>query len=67
MKVGDKIIDEYLGKGVIVEDLTHVIRGAYMVKFEKTPAMQYNMGQNPTIAFADKMELREHSDDKSSN
>ncbi len=58
MKLGDKVVDDYLGDGEIVNDLTHIIKGAYMVKFDKTPSMRYNMGQNPTLVFADKLELR---------
>jgi len=59
VKIGDKVIDEYLGKGKIVDDLTHMFKGAYLVKFDKTPAMQYNMGQNPTMAFETSMILQE--------
>ncbi len=59
MKIGDKVIDDYLGDGEIVNDLTHIIKGAFMVKFDKTPPIRYNMGQNPTMVFNNSLKLQD--------
>lgn len=58
MKIGDKVTDEYLGNGEIVDDLNRSIKGAFMVKFDITPDIRYNMGENPTLAFKENLMLK---------
>jgi hypothetical protein len=51
MKIGDRIIDEYLGRGEIVKIFGNSYSRLYLVMFDETPPYKYNMGDNPTIVF----------------
>ena len=59
VKIGDKVKEDYLGNGEIVDDLNKNIRGAFMVKFDKDPPIRYNMGNNPTLIFGSELILQE--------
>jgi len=53
--LGQRVVDEYLGAGTVIERIK-IARGnplciAYMVRFDKTPDVRYNMGENPTMVF----------------
>jgi len=53
--LGQRVIAEYLGAGTVVE-VMKLARGnplciAYMVRFDETPDVRYNMGENPTMVF----------------
>jgi hypothetical protein len=58
---GDRVNHNFLGNG----EVTEVINSnfglkepmLYMVKFDTRPAIEYNMGENPTLAFPE--DLRE--------
>jgi hypothetical protein len=49
-KVGDRVNEIYLGKGTI-ERVDVAMKGLHLVKFDKTPDVRYNMGENPTAVF----------------
>ena len=50
--IGQRVVAEYLGTGTVIEQIK-IARGniAYMVRFDKTPDVRYNMGENPTMVF----------------
>jgi hypothetical protein len=54
-KLNDRVVDAYLGAGEVKELIESSLqRGmvvGYMVLFDKTPDVRYNMGQNPTMVF----------------
>lgn len=54
-KLNDRVIDDCLGAGEVKELIgSSLQRGmvvGYMVLFDKTPDVRYNMGQNPTMVF----------------
>ena len=55
-KVGDRVNDDYLGNGTI-ERLNVAMPGLHLVKFDVTPDVRYNMGENPTAVFGDQLKL----------
>ena len=47
-----RVVDEYLGAGTVIERIKiNPFCIAYMVRFDETPDVRYNMGQNPTMVF----------------
>jgi len=54
-KKSDRVVDDYLGAGtvekVIESSLQKGLVVAYIVLFDKTPDVRYNMAQNPTMVF----------------
>jgi len=58
-KAGDRVIDHFLGAGLIVE-LYHGWR-AYSVMFDKTPPIDYNTGENPVMVFEYDLKLEDES------
>jgi hypothetical protein len=54
-KLNDRVVDACLGAGEVKELIESSLqRGmvvGYMVLFDKTPDVRYNMGQNPTMVF----------------
>ena len=54
-KKNERVVDDYLGAGeveeVIESSLQKGLIVAYMVRFDKTPDVRYNMAQNPTMVF----------------
>ena len=52
---GQRVIDDYLGAGTVVKQINSSMDNnytvAYMVRFDKTPDVRYNMGENPTMVF----------------
>jgi len=48
-KVGDRVNQDFLGDGVITK-LTEM-DWLVIVKYDITPPIQYNMGENPTAEF----------------
>ncbi len=55
-KSGDRVIDYFLGAGSVVKPVRSSLDGgitiAYIVLFDETPDVRYNMEQNPTMVFA---------------
>ena len=55
-KKGDRVIDDYLGAGAVESEIRSGLASGmvigYMVLFDKTPDVRYNMARNPTIVFA---------------
>ena len=61
-KIGDRVTDsDFLGEGEIVKiiksdsDSKTII--AYMVMFDKTPDVRYNMGENPCFMFGNQLNI----------
>ena len=58
-KKGQQVVHDYLGKGEIVKliksSLDSKLTVAYMVRFDKTPPMRYNMRENPTMVFPESL------------
>lgn len=54
LKVGDRVRNSFLGDG-IVTDKTEM-DWLVIVRFDKTPPGQYNMGENPTAELVSKLE-----------
>ncbi len=59
--VGSRVNHNYLGDGEVTEAIYSrpftKEPMLYMVKFDVTPDVKYNMGENPTLAFPE--DLRE--------
>jgi hypothetical protein len=55
-KEGDRVMHNYLGAGTVeqVVESSYVMNYmfAYIVRFDETPSVRYNMAQNPTLVFA---------------
>ena len=53
-KVGARVYSNLLGYGIIVKG-TKVMDalGMFLVEWDNTPPLQYNMGQNPAVVFED--------------
>ena len=62
-KKDDRVVDEYLGVGSVVHPIKSGLDSkltiAYIVLFDKTPDFRYNMGVNPTLAFASSLKESE--------
>ena len=54
-KKRDRVVAEHLGAGTVDEVVESSLQKglvvAYIVLFDKTPDVRYNMGQNPTMVF----------------
>tara|TARA_R110000851_G_C12813264_1_gene538719 strand:+ start:386 stop:580 length:195 start_codon:yes stop_codon:yes gene_type:complete len=53
-KKDDRVLDDYLGAGSVLGSWpikTGVVDIAYMVLFDKTPDVRYNIGENPCMVF----------------
>jgi len=52
---GQRVVAEYLGAGTVIERIKisrlNPLCMAYMVRFDETPDVRYNMGENPTMVF----------------
>lgn len=64
-KIGDRVKDsDYLGEGIV----TKVIKSSegtiigYMVLFDKTPDVRYNMGENPCFVLNGELSACEQDD-----
>jgi hypothetical protein len=53
-RVGDRVEDEYLGLGTIEQLDCAGLRGFHLVRFDTTPPVRFNMGENPTAVFEDR-------------
>lgn len=53
-KEGDRVVHKSLGTGTVTERLPADF--LVMVEYDKTPAREYNMGQNPTAALVSSLE-----------
>ena len=52
--IGDRIIDNYLGKGTIISRISlHMFK----IYFDNTPPYNYNCGENPTTRFVSEFKL----------
>lgn len=49
LKVGERVNDESLGGGVVVELIPQLFRNSVMVLWDKTPAFEYNCATNPSL------------------
>ncbi len=59
-KIGDSVRDsEFLGEGKVTEiiksDLDSKLVIGYMVMFDKTPDVRYNMGENPCFVLSEQL------------
>jgi len=51
-KIGDRIIHKHLGAGEVTEVMRFTrVQMAYMVMFDKTPDVRYNMSKNPCFVL----------------
>ena len=47
-KIGDRVLHKHLGAGEVTKVMRFTrFQMAYMVMFDKTPDVRYNMGKNP--------------------
>ena len=51
IKFGDKVKHKYLGTGTFIKKISLMS----LVKWDKTPDIRYNMGQNPTPVFTSEL------------
>ena len=53
ISIGDRVKEDYLGEGEVIKILKDLYGNAwgYLVMFDKTPDVRYNMGENPTLAL----------------
>ena len=56
--IGTRVVDEFLGPGVIV-GIARVSPPGVFVQFDKTPPEDYNLGVNPAFRFLSTMEPEE--------
>jgi hypothetical protein len=65
MPKGQRVIDEHLGAGTVVRPIKSSLDSqlcvAYMVRFDKTPDVRYNMGENPTMVFPSSLRPEDHN------
>lgn len=54
-KVGDRVNDEYLGNGVVIDIIKSFYNSKvaqfYIVLFDKTPDVRYNMGNRECLVL----------------
>jgi len=54
-KVGDRVVHENLGNGEVTKAIKSALDSrfivAYLVHFDETPDVRYNMGYNPAMVF----------------
>ena len=65
INVGDRVKDDFLGEGEVVKIIKNDYGddGAYMILFDKTPPVRYNMGENPALMFdTEKIVAKEAND-----
>ena len=53
-RIGDRVRSEYLGDGTVVDETEADF--LIIVRFDKTPSIQYNMGGNPTAELVSQLE-----------
>lgn len=53
-KVGDRVHSNALGDGTVIDETE--IDYLVMVDYDKTPPVEYNMGENPTSQFVSLLE-----------
>jgi len=53
LNVGQRVASDFLGSGTIVKVIPALTPSifAYMVEFDTTPPMEYNMSNNPCFMF----------------
>ncbi|MGR3178771.1 MAG: hypothetical protein ACUZ8E_12010 [Candidatus Anammoxibacter sp.] len=52
-KIGERVEHEYLGRGTVTDNnLPHFM---VMVRYDRKPDMEYNMGENPTAELVSKL------------
>jgi len=51
MKIGDRVIHDYLDNGTVIKVGGLHLVGMCLVKWDKTPAVRYNMGENPCAVW----------------
>ena len=52
MKKGDKVKHNYLGTGTFIKKISFMS----LIKWDKTPDMRYNFGENPSTIFTEELE-----------
>lgn len=53
-KVGERVVHESLGRGTVTD--TNFPDFMVMVRYDKKPSIQYNLGQNPTAELVSQLE-----------
>jgi hypothetical protein len=60
-KKDDRVLDDYLGAGSVVRPIKSGLDSrmiiAYIVLFDKTPDVRYNMGENPCMVFTGSLKV----------
>lgn len=56
MKFGTRVNHSLLGNGTI-DDKQRILDWLVMVKFDKDPPKEYNMGENPTVMFENELKI----------
>jgi len=55
-KNGERVFHRYLGRGKVVKEVESTVHiggsKMYLVKFDRTPSIRYNKGENPCLLFA---------------
>ena len=51
IKKGQRVKHSYLGKGTFIKKISFMS----LVKWDKTPDVRYNMGENPSVIFTDQL------------
>lgn len=68
---GQRVIDSYLGAGTVVELIKPFLSSklcvAYMVQFDKTPDVRYNMGENPVMVFPSSLRAKDSTTRRAKN
>ena len=58
-KIGDRVKDAFLGEGKVTEIIKSGLDSklviGYMVMFDKTPHIRYNMGENPCFVLSEQL------------
>lgn len=59
LKGGQRVKDEFLGAGTVVEVLTVGLTPAAIIRFDETPPYEYNLGSNPCLRFQETLKSEE--------
>ncbi len=53
-KIGDRVSNSFLGGGTVADETE--VDFLVIVRFDKTPPVEYNMGENPTAQLVSQLE-----------
>lgn len=57
MKVGDRVLHDFLGSGKIIDMMDDIVF-LVKVKWDNRPPVQYNMGENPTVILPNELTVK---------